>query len=177
MMNLKWSLFWLSNLTCAAVLYISTPIIKEHVLSSLYQYYGPLIPLIFMLWFWAINVWWFERNHVPYEECFEPDIQKYLLRSGAIFDIAGTMTTLFSVNLCCCVYFCALSQYESAGYCALCVYAVAGLFLVAPVNYMHKDVRQFFSVTVVRVLVPIQPVNFADFFVGGCHDVAGQAHG
>ena len=50
-----------------------------------YIYFQPLLPVLTMLWLWAINVRYFEWTGVRYDVCFSAKDQKYLLRSRQIF--------------------------------------------------------------------------------------------
>eukprot|EP01023_Acetabularia_acetabulum_P051013 TRINITY_DN5588_c1_g1_i1.p1 TRINITY_DN5588_c1_g1~~TRINITY_DN5588_c1_g1_i1.p1 ORF type:complete len:418 (-),score=29.83 TRINITY_DN5588_c1_g1_i1:162-1415(-) len=161
----KWSLFALNCVGCGVVLFFTVPVIEKNVFQSLFQLYSPFVPLLLMLWLWGVNVWWFERNYVPYQECFEKNLQKYLVSHAAILEIAGTITANFLVNLTMCAYFCALQMYDTAGYCPYSLYFFTSILLLLPINYMYRDVRLFFSVTLLRIILPFQPVNFADFLL------------
>lgn len=45
----------------------------------------PFLPMLAMLWFWALAVRVFERRRIRYDVCFSPDDQRFLLRSGQLF--------------------------------------------------------------------------------------------
>jgi ABC-type molybdate transport system permease subunit len=45
------------------------------------------------------------------------------------------------------------------------LYGLLLVILVAPVNILHRPVRHFFGRTLLRVLLPLQPVTWADFLL------------
>lgn len=48
--------------------------------------------MLAMLWFWGLCVRYFERAHVRYDVCFSPEDQRYLLRSGQLFQVRRVAT-------------------------------------------------------------------------------------
>lgn len=51
-------------------------------------YYGPLFPLLIMLWLWAFFVFYAERRHIRYEVCFGSEDQRYLMHSDHLFRVS-----------------------------------------------------------------------------------------
>lgn len=55
--------------------------------DAYFLYYQPFMPMLAMLWFWALAVRIFERRRIRYEACFSPEDQRNLLRSTQLFQV------------------------------------------------------------------------------------------
>lgn len=77
---------WLSINGGLAVAVLTTlRLVSKAEQDIFFLYYQPFLPMLAMLWFWGINVRYFERHHVRYDNCFSTEDQRYLLRSGQLF--------------------------------------------------------------------------------------------
>ncbi len=55
--------------------------------DAYFLYYQPFMPMLAMLWLWALAVRIFERRRIRYEACFSPEDQRYLLHSTQLFQV------------------------------------------------------------------------------------------
>lgn len=54
-----------------------------------FLYFQPFLPMLAMLWSWATAVRVFEQRRIRYEACFSADDQRFLLRSGQLFQVGA----------------------------------------------------------------------------------------
>jgi hypothetical protein len=52
-----------------------------------FLYYQPFLPMLAMLWLWGTAVRFWERRRIRYDVCFLSEDQRYLLRSGQLFQV------------------------------------------------------------------------------------------
>lgn len=57
--------------------------------DAYFLYYQPFMPMLAMLWLWALAVRIFERRRIRYEACFSPEDQRHLLRSTQLFQVGS----------------------------------------------------------------------------------------
>lgn len=133
--------------------------------DAYFLYYQPFMPMLAMLWLWALAVRIFERRRIRYEACFSPEDQRHLLRSTQLFQVCNVLTSLVLSSGLAFSYLVAYGQHELAAlhppllYCAL-----LGLLLF-PGALLFRDTRLFFGQTLWRVATPLRAVTWADFLL------------
>lgn len=70
-----------------------------------FLYYQPFLPMLAMLWLWGTAVRFWERRRIRYDVCFSAEDQRYLLRSGQLFQV-GACAGLPSMYLRSCLPAC-----------------------------------------------------------------------
>ncbi|KAF6265024.1 EXS family-domain-containing protein [Scenedesmus sp. NREL 46B-D3] len=134
---------------------------------------------VLMLWLWAQAVAHFEQRHIAFEACFPALERRWLAPSSHIFRLCVIFTWLVFGGLALCTCLCAATAAavpaaagSPAGQPPLApllvpplLYLSLALALLLPVNVLRKSSRMFFACTLLKVLVPLQPVGWADFLL------------
>jgi hypothetical protein len=170
-----------SSLCVLLILQHSQVLDKRHV-QLLWTYFQPLGPPLLMLWLWAQAVAHFEQRHIAFEACFPESERKWLAPSRDIYSACMVLTWLALGGLALCAQLCATAAAAAAAPAAAAgvpasqpplapllvpplLYFSLALTLIMPANVMRKQSRMFFARTVMKVLVPLQPVGWADFLL------------
>lgn len=167
-----------TSLCVVLVLQHSKALDKRHV-QLLWTYFQPLGPPLLMLWLWAQAVAHFEQRHIAFEACFPALERRWLAPSSHIFRLCVIFTWLVFGGLALCTCLCAATAAavpaaagSPAGQPPLApllvpplLYLSLALALLLPVNVLRKSSRMFFACTLLKVLVPLQPVGWADFLL------------
>eukprot|EP00882_Tetradesmus_deserticola_P014908 GHRQ01015863.1.p1 GENE.GHRQ01015863.1~~GHRQ01015863.1.p1 ORF type:complete len:288 (+),score=67.87 GHRQ01015863.1:219-1082(+) len=176
--KLKVQLLVTAAWTCLCLVLImqqSKALDKQHV-QLLWTYFQPLGPPLLMLWLWVQATAHFERRHVAFEACFPESERKWLAPSKDICSMCMMLTWLIFGGLALCARLCAAATPTAAGGAASqpplapllvppLLYFSLALILLLPLTVMRKSSRMFFARTVLKVLVPLQPVGWADFLL------------
>jgi hypothetical protein len=169
-----------STLCVVLILQYSKALDKPHA-QLLWTYFQPLGPPLLMLWLWAQAVSHFEQRHIPFEACFPETERRWLAPSKDIYSTCMVLTWLGFGALTLCARLSAAAAAAATVPAAANVpasqpplaplmvppllYFGVAMTLLMPVNALRKSSRMFFTRTVLKVLVPLQPVGWADFLL------------
>jgi hypothetical protein len=167
-----------SSLCVVLILQHSKALDKRHV-QLLWTYFQPLGPPLLMLWLWAQAVAHFEQRHIAFEACFPESERRWLAPSKNIYSICVVLTWFVFGGLTLCAQLCAAAAAAAPAAAGVpssqpplapllvppLLYLSLSLVLLMPVNVLRKQSRLFFARTVMKVLVPLQPVGWADFLL------------
>eukprot|EP00887_Chlorella_sp_A99_P006633 scaffold3.g6633.t1 len=125
----------------------------------------PFLPMLAMLWFWGLNLRYFERHHVRYEVCFAPEDQRMLLRSGQVFQLCNVLTAMVLGSAAAYLAQCRAGRPGAAAAQPPLIYAALLVLLLFPGGLLYRDTRLFFGSTLWRVFTPLRSVTWADFLL------------
>ncbi|KAK3261014.1 hypothetical protein CYMTET_30060 [Cymbomonas tetramitiformis] len=154
-------------LLCLRVIVGAVPILERQRYDVLFIYYQPMALMLVMLWLWGANlyVWARWRLHPSPLFVFDLDDVRTHLTYTQAFWVAAFLTVLLLTNLA--IYsFCAAIGLDQVATCMIVLlYAVPPVLLVMPFDVLHRRSRFFFLTTLRRIVFPLQPILFADFFL------------
>lgn len=133
--------------------------------DAYFLYYQPFMPMLAMLWFWALAVRTFERRRIRYEVCFSPEDQRFLLRSSQLFQICNVLTALVLCSGFAFAYLVAYGQPHVAAYHPPLLYGTLLALLLFPGTLLFRESRLFFGQTLWRVATPLRSVTWSDFLL------------
>ncbi|KAL3681225.1 hypothetical protein R1sor_024181 [Riccia sorocarpa] len=128
-----------------------------------FDHYNPLFMMAMMIWLWGLNVHVFMRSRVNYPKVF--DLDSNHLTHLEIWKIASWMTILVVTSMTAYLY---LESYEATQLAAaqpVIIYGVLPFLLAFPVDVLFSSSRFYFITTIFRMIFPLQPISFPDFFV------------
>lgn len=137
--------------------------LRNYLLYETFLYYNPLFLVAMMIWFWGINVWVFMISRINYAKVFELDTTH--LTAKDIWMLASWMTVIVLTSMTSYLYLSSHGESSFAASQPVLLYSVLPLIMVLPVDIFYVSSRIFFLRTLVRLLLPLQPISFADFFV------------
>lgn len=157
---------WAALCLCL-VLQSSRHLAPAHV-QLLWTFFQPAGPLLLMLLLYAQATASFEQHHIPAHECFAESDRRYLASSRDLFGLARVLTCFAATCLASSAALCA-SGGATATAAAILVpplmYTSTACLMLAPANVLRRPARGFFCRTLGRVLLPAQPVSWADFLL------------
>jgi succinate dehydrogenase hydrophobic anchor subunit len=139
--------------------------VPHQLMWTLFQ---PLGPVLLMLLLYAHAVAHWERAHIYHGDCF-PEAQRRLLAPASdLFTMARVFGCLAATCLAACAALLSAGSPAAAAAAFMLppfMYAASLLLLLLPLNVLRRPARRFFCATLLRVLVPLQPVAWADFLL------------
>ncbi|KAH7422254.1 hypothetical protein KP509_12G000100 [Ceratopteris richardii] len=135
---------------------------RSHLLYETFLYYNPFLLVAGMLWLWGINLRVFSAFKVNYAKVFDLDGTHLMWKGIWMIALWITLGVLTSMTL-----YLYLSSHGSslAASQPVLLYSVIPLMMVLPFDALFVSSRIFFLRTLVRIIFPLQPITFADFFV------------
>ncbi|KAI3436190.1 hypothetical protein D9Q98_002245 [Chlorella vulgaris] len=130
-----------------------------------FLYYQPFLPMLSMLWLWAVAVRVFEQRRIRYEVCFSAEDQRFLLRSGQLFQVCNVLTAVILASGCSFLYLLTWGLRELAALQPPLLYTSLLVLLLFPGSLLFRASRLFFAGTLWRVFTPLRPVSWADFLL------------
>ncbi|PRW59731.1 SPX and EXS domain-containing 1-like isoform X1 [Chlorella sorokiniana] len=130
-----------------------------------FLYYQPFLPMLAMLWLWGTAVRFWERRRIRYDVCFLSEDQRYLLRSGQLFQIANVLSSIVLSSGLAFVYLLAYGLPHLAAYLPGALYCSLLALFLFPGNLLERDSRLFFGRTLWRIVTPLRSVTWADFLL------------
>ncbi|KAI7841272.1 hypothetical protein COHA_005045 [Chlorella ohadii] len=130
-----------------------------------FLYYQPFLPMLAMLWLWGTAVRFWERRRIRYDVCFSAEDQRYLLRSGQLFQIANVLTSVILSSGLAFAYLLAYGLPHLASYLPGALYCSLLALFLFPGPVLERDSRLFFGRTLWRIFTPLRSVTWADFLL------------
>lgn len=157
--------------TCLCMLMVYQTCAKQlgpHQVQLLWTFFQPVLPLVLMLVLYAQATAYFEQHHIMHADCFPEQQRRYLAPAKDLYAMARVFTCLCATCLAACAALIA-SKRSAMSAAALAVppvmYATSLFILLVPGKWLRRTSRSFFCTTLWRVLVPFQPVTWADFLL------------
>ncbi|XP_023518354.1 SPX and EXS domain-containing protein 1-like isoform X3 [Cucurbita pepo subsp. pepo] len=116
-----------------------------------------------MVWLWGINLWFFSQSNVNYAKIFELD-QNHLTHHE-IWKCATWMTIVVPTSMTAYLYLYSCGEVSLAASQPVLLYLAVVIILVFPFEIFYLSSRFFLLRTLWRIVVPLQAITFADFFV------------
>lgn len=137
--------------------------LRNNLLYETFLYYNPLLLVGMMIWLWGINIWVFMTCRINYAKIFELDSSH--LSYKETWTIASWVTVIVLTSMTAYLYLSSHGEGSLAASQPVLLYSVLPLIMVLPVDVFYVSSRIFFLRTLVRIILPFQPITFADFFV------------
>eukprot|EP00775_Hariotina_reticulata_P006247 gene6247-6483_t len=108
---------------------------------------------------------YFEHHHIPFAECFPEHERKWLAPARDLNNVCRAYSCIALASLAGCAALCTMQDTRMALLVPPVFYCSMLIILVMPVNVLRKGSRLFLSRTLLRVLLPLQAVSWADFLL------------
>eukprot|EP00850_Spirogloea_muscicola_P015471 SM000118S25614 [mRNA] locus=s118:412109:416562:- [translate_table: standard] len=129
-----------------------------------FLYYNPLFMVALMVWLWGFNLYGFAHSRVSYPRVFDLDANH--LTHWDIWKIAAGLTVLVLTSMVAYLHLYATYHLKNlAASQPVLLYCLLPLLLALPIDVFHAPSRYYFLGTLFRMMFPLQPITFADFFV------------
>lgn len=148
------------------VLHSSKHLKPAHV-QLLWMFFQPAGPLLLMLLLYARAIQWFERHNVRHQECYAEADRRYLAGSRDLFGLARVLVCFCATCLASSTALCASGGHTATSAAILVppfMFGATAVLMALPIG-LKRQPRAFFCRTLARVLVPTQPVSWADFLL------------
>ncbi|XP_073121341.1 uncharacterized protein [Henckelia pumila] len=137
--------------------------LRDLFLYEAFLYYNPLLLVTMMVWLWGINLWVFSQANVGYAKIF--DLDQSHLTHKEIWTCAVWMTIIVPTSMTAYLYLYSHGEVTLAASQPVLLYAAVALTLMFPFHIFHLASRYFLLRTLWRILLPLQAITFADFFL------------
>lgn len=153
---------------CMLMVLQSSRHLNQAQVQLLWTFFQPAGPMLLMLVLYAQSVRYFEQHHIPYEECYADGDRRYLAGWRNLCGLAQALVCFSATCLSSSAALCA-SGGASATSAAILVppfmYGATAAMMLLPTHALKGPSRTFFCRTLGRVLLPTQPVSWADFLL------------
>ncbi|XP_047323547.1 SPX and EXS domain-containing protein 1-like [Impatiens glandulifera] len=165
--RLKVILFFFWGLTCLkigwdSVMRMSIDV-RDLFLYEAFLYYNPLLLVTLMVWLWGVNLWVFAQSNIGYAKIF--DIDQTHLTHREIWKCATWMTIIVPTSMTAYLYFYSHGEVNLAAFQPVFLYVVAAFLIIFPFDIFYLSSRYFLLRTIWRIVLPLQAITFADFFL------------
>lgn len=137
--------------------------LRDLFLYEAFLYYNPLLLVTFMVWLWGINLWVFAQSTVNYAKIF--DLDHTHLTHREIWKCSTWMTIIVPTSMTAYLYLYSHGEVYLAASQPVILYAVALMLLIFPFDIFYLSSRYYFLRTLWRIMLPLQAISFADFFL------------
>lgn len=137
--------------------------LRNNLLYETFLYYNPLFLVAMMVLLWGINIWGFSISRINYAKVFELDNTH--LSYKEIWMIALWVTMIVLTSMASYLYLSSHGKGPVAASQPVLLYSALPLIMMLPIDVLYVSSRIFFLRTVIRLILPFQPITFADFFV------------
>ncbi|CAM6061885.1 unnamed protein product [Sphagnum tenellum] len=136
---------------------------RDKFFLEVYLYYNPVFLTALMVWLWGINIYVFLNARIPYAKVFE--LEHIHLTHHEIWKVASWMTVAVITSMTAYLYLYSRGMVFHAASQPILLYVMVPLVLGLPLDVIHMQTRFYFLRTLVRLIFPIQPISFSDFFL------------
>ncbi|XP_022153890.1 SPX and EXS domain-containing protein 1-like isoform X1 [Momordica charantia] len=137
--------------------------LRDLFLYEAFLYYNPLLLVTMMVWLWGINLWVFSQSNVNYAKIFELD-QSHLTHRE-IWKCATWMTIVVPTSMTAYLYLYSHGEVSLAASQPVLLYIAVAMILIFPFEIFYLSSRFFILRTLWRIVLPLQAITFADFFL------------
>eukprot|EP01018_Ginkgo_biloba_P032289 Gb_40526 [translate_table: standard] len=137
--------------------------LRNLFLYEAFLYYNPLLLVAMMIWLWGVNIWVFSQSSVNYAKIF--DLDHNHLTHKEIWKCATWMTIIVPTSMTAYLYLYSHGEVSLAASQPVLLYTILALILVFPFDIFYVSSRYYFLRTLWRLIFPLQPITFADFFL------------
>lgn len=136
---------------------------RELFLYEAFLYYNPLLLATLMVWLWGINLWVFSLSTVSYAKIF--DLDQNHLTHREIWKCATWMTIVVPTSMTAYLYLYSHGEVTFAASQPVLLYCAVVMVLIFPFDIFYLSSRYYFLRTLWRIVLPLQAIAFADFFL------------
>eukprot|EP00740_Mantoniella_antarctica_P011713 CAMPEP_0181367776 /NCGR_PEP_ID=MMETSP1106-20121128/11644_1 /TAXON_ID=81844 /ORGANISM="Mantoniella antarctica, Strain SL-175" /LENGTH=410 /DNA_ID=CAMNT_0023483667 /DNA_START=867 /DNA_END=2096 /DNA_ORIENTATION=- len=156
---------WL--LGCSQVVARAYSVSDERVASLAHLYYQAPAIVLMAVWLWGVNLLvWARMALTPHPlVVFDLHDPRVHLTHRQVFNMAAWCSAVFAGNLAVFLRAAVNGHDALAAWMPVVLYLGVPAALLVPVNTWHVRSRRFFARTLRRMVVPLQPISFADFFL------------
>ncbi|GAQ92844.1 Predicted small molecule transporter [Klebsormidium nitens] len=140
------------------------PATRNTFLFEVFLYYNPLVTVAYMVALWGVNLWAFAHSRVSYPKVFNIDPASHLTQHD-LWKIAAWLGVAVLSSAAAFLYCFTHGAPRAAAAQPMLLYAALPLVLALPFDVLYAPSRFFFLTTLGRMLLPLQPISFPDFFV------------
>ncbi|KAL5730402.1 hypothetical protein ACHQM5_003226 [Ranunculus cassubicifolius] len=137
--------------------------LRDLFLYEAFLYYNPLLLVTMMVWLWGLNLWVFSRSTVSYTKVF--DLDQNHLTHKEIWKSATWMTIVVPTSMTSYLYLYSHGEVSLAAFQPVLLYAAVAFLLIFPFDIFYLSSRYYLLRTFWRIILPLQAITFADFFV------------
>ncbi|XP_051123600.1 uncharacterized protein LOC127246342 isoform X2 [Andrographis paniculata] len=137
--------------------------LRDLFLYEAFLYYNPLLLVTMAVWLWGINLWVFAQSNIGYAKIF--DLDQSHLTHWDIWKCATWMTIIVPTSMTAYLYLYSHGEVMLAASQPVLLYAAVAMTLIFPFDIFYLSTRYFLLRTVWRIVLPLQAISFADFFL------------
>ncbi|XP_078162795.1 EXS (ERD1/XPR1/SYG1) family protein isoform X3 [Carex rostrata] len=137
--------------------------LRDLFLYEVFLYYNPLLLITLTVWLWGVNLWVFSQSSVNYARVF--DLAQTHLSHREIWKCATWMTIVVPTSMTAYLYLYSHGEVSLAASQPVILYAVILMLLISPFDIFYLSSRYFLLRTFWRIVLPLQAITFADFFL------------
>ncbi|XP_031490961.1 uncharacterized protein LOC116258037 isoform X3 [Nymphaea colorata] len=137
--------------------------LRDLFLYEVFLYYNPMLLVTMMVWLWGINLWVFSQSPANYAKIF--DLDHTHLTHSDMWKCATWMTIIVPTSMTAYLYLYSHGEVSLAASQPVLLYTAVFMVLIFPFDIFYLSSRYFFLKTLWRIILPLQPITFADFFI------------
>lgn len=137
--------------------------LRDLFLYEAFLYFNPLLLVTLMVWLWGLNLWVFAQSTVSYTKVF--DLDQNHLTHKEIWKCATWMTIVVPTSMTSYLYLYSHGEVSLAASQPVLLYAAVVMLLIFPFDIFYLSSRYYLLRTLWRIVLPLQAITFADFFV------------
>ncbi|KAH0462193.1 hypothetical protein IEQ34_009768 [Dendrobium chrysotoxum] len=192
--RLKVLLFLVWGISCCKISWDSvmrmSADLQDLFLYEAFLYYNPLLLVTFTVFLWGVNLWVFGQSSVSYSKVF--DLNNNYLTHREILKCATWMAIVVPTSMTAYLYLYSHGEVSlAASQPVMCIfdfpidnmgdnltiscsslhkdvvilYAIFVMVLIFPFDIFYLSSRFYFLRTLWRIILPLQAISFADFFL------------
>ncbi|XP_020587548.1 SPX and EXS domain-containing protein 5-like isoform X2 [Phalaenopsis equestris] len=137
--------------------------LQDLFLYEAFLYYNPLLLVTFTVFLWGVNLWIFSQSSVSYSNVF--DLNHNYLTHREIFKCATWMAIVVPTSMTAYLYLYSHGEVSLAASQPVILYAIFVMAFIFPFDIFYLSSRYYFIRTLWRIILPLQAISFADFFL------------
>ncbi|KAL3505277.1 hypothetical protein ACH5RR_035118 [Cinchona calisaya] len=137
--------------------------LRDLFLYEAFLYYNPLLLVTMAVWLWGVNLWVFQQSNVNYAKFF--DLDQNHLTHREIWKCATWMTIIVPSSMTAYLYLYSHGEVALAASQPVLLYAAVAMAFLSPFDLFFLSSRYFLLRTLWRIVLPLQAISFADFFL------------
>ncbi|KAI0510724.1 hypothetical protein KFK09_011333 [Dendrobium nobile] len=165
--RLKVLLFLVWGISCCKISWDSvmrmSADLQDLFLYEAFLYYNPLLLVTFTVFLWGVNLWVFGQSSVSYSKVF--DLNNNFLTHREILKCATWMAIVVPTSMTAYLYLYSHGEVSLAASQPVILYAIFVMVLIFPFDIFYLSSRFYFLRTLWRIILPLQAISFADFFL------------
>ncbi|PKA65857.1 Phosphate transporter PHO1-2 [Apostasia shenzhenica] len=137
--------------------------LRDLFLYEAFLYYNPLLLMTLTVFLWGVNLWVFAQSSVNYAKVF--DLDHNHLTHREVWKCAIWMIVVVPTSMTAYLYLYSHGEVSLAASQPVILYAIIVMVLIFPFDIFYLSSRYYFLRTLWRIILPLQAISFADFFL------------